>query len=81
VPTEGEAVKPQTPAQRVTNPVWLREQIGKLIQDCDASIKADADLAELSHADATKRAKHLTRVEIHCDRKRQLMRILEGRDP
>ena len=33
--------KHQTPAQRVTNPVWLRAQIQALIQGCDDNVDSD----------------------------------------
>ena len=70
--------KPQTPAQRVTNPVWLREQIGALIERCNDDIAEDQALAD-KERDDTKRGRHLERVDSHKHWKRQLERILGGK--
>ena len=59
--------KQQTPAQRVTNPVWLRDQITKLVRECSENIEEDSKLAQTE------------RVEVHCHWKRQLERILRGK--
>ena len=70
--------KHQTPAQRVTNPVWLREQIGTLIESCAENSAEDQELADNEHDDA-KRGRYLERVESHQHWKRQLERILRGK--
>ena len=70
--------KHQTPAQRVANPVWLRDQIGKLVQDSNKNITKDQQLADNERDDA-KRGRYLERVESHQHWKRQLERILRGK--
>jgi hypothetical protein len=72
-------MKPQTPAQRITNPVWLREQIQELIRDCESNIKEDEDLADQVLTNAAERDKYLARVESHRYWRRQLRRILRGK--
>lgn len=69
--------KRQSPAQRVANPVWLREQIGKLVNDCAANIEYDQELADKTRGDD--RGVYLARVESHQHWKRQLERILRGK--
>ena len=69
--------KPQTPAQRVANPVWLRDQIGKLVKDCDENIAEDQALADNARDD--ERDKYLARVESHRHWKSNLERILRGK--
>ena len=69
-----------TPAQRITNPVWLREQIPALIEDCNDSIKRAETLADRAHADEDKRARHLARAEGHLYWREQLWRILRGEE-
>jgi heme oxygenase len=69
--------KEQTPAQRVANPVWLREQIQKLIDACTDNIAEDQKL--INNARDTSRDRYLTRVESHRHWKRQLERILRGK--
>lgn len=69
--------KPQTPSQRVANPVWLRSQIGKLVRDCDENIEEDTRRANQARGD--ERAMYLARVESHRHWKRQLERILRGK--
>ena len=70
--------KLQTPAQRVTNPVWLRDQIGKFVQDCDANVTEDQQLAD-KERDDRRRAIYLERVESHQHWKHQLERVLRGK--
>lgn len=70
--------KHQTPAQRVTNPVWLREQISDLIESSEENIAEDQELADKERDDA-KRGRYLERVESHQHWKRQLERILRGK--
>ena len=70
--------KRQTPAQRVANPVWLRDQIGKLVQGCDDNITEDQQLAD-KERDNRRRDMHLARVESHRHWKRQLERVLRGK--
>lgn len=70
-------IKKETPAQRTSNPVWLREQIQGLIEDCDDNIKEDSELAEQARDDD--RTKYLARVESAEHWKRSLERILRGK--
>lgn len=70
--------KAQTPAQRITNPVWLRQQIATLVADCDENITEDLALAAKEHDDA-KRARYEASVDCHRHWKRQLERILSGK--
>ena len=69
--------KPQTPSQRVANPVWLREQISELIEVCDASIGEDQELADAAWDDL--RDYYLSRVESHRHWRMRLERILRGK--
>jgi hypothetical protein len=69
--------KRQTPAQRVANPVWLRDQITQLVKDCNENIAIDQKLADKARDD--KRDMYLARVESHRYWKRTLERILHGR--
>lgn len=69
--------KHQTPAQRVANPVWLRDQIKRLITDCVNNITEDQDRADRAPFHET--AKFLARVECHRHWKQQLERVLRGR--
>lgn len=66
--------KLQTPAQRIANAVWLRDQLAQLITRCEENIADDQALAdkELSVV-------HLVRVASHRHWKRQLERILRGK--
>ena len=70
--------KPQTSAQRVANPVWLREQISNLIESCEENIAEDQELVDKAH-DSAKRDMYLERVASHQHWKRQLERILTGK--
>ena len=70
--------KTQTPAQRVTNPVWLRQQIAVLIADCDDNILEDQALA-VKERDDGRRARYEASVDCHRHWKRQLERILTGK--
>jgi len=69
--------KELTPDQRVTNAPWLREQIQKLIQDCDDNIKEDTEMMNL--ATSPEMSKYEARVESHQHWKRNLERILRGK--
>jgi hypothetical protein len=69
--------KQQTPAQRVANPVWLRDQITQLVKNCNENISVDQKLADKARDD--KRDMYLSRVESHRYWKRSLERILRGR--
>lgn len=71
-------MKRQTTAQRVANPVWLRDQIGQLVQDCDENIADDAEQARCAGS-IVQRDKYLARVESHRHWKHQLERVLRGR--
>ena len=70
--------KIQTPSQRVTNPVWLRAQIGKLIESCAENITEDQRLAD-QERDETRRERYLARVEGDRHWKWELERILRGK--
>lgn len=70
--------KHQTPAQRVTNPVWLRSEISALIKDCDEDINEDQKLAD-KERDNRRLGMYLARIESHQHWKRQLERILHGK--
>ena len=70
--------KTQTPAQRVTNPVWLRQQITKLVADCDENIAEDHERAAKERDDA-RRARYEASVDCHRHWKRKLERILTGK--
>jgi hypothetical protein len=72
--------KHQTRAQRVANPVWLRAQIGDLVESCEENIAEDQELADKARDDA-KRGRYLERVDSHKHWKRQLERILRGETP
>ena len=70
--------KTQTPAQRITNPVWLRQQIATLVTECDENITEDQALAAKERDDA-RRARYEASVDCHRHWKRQLERILVGK--
>ena len=70
--------KSQTPAQRVANPVWLREQIAKLVADCEENITEDQARAD-KERDDDRRARYAASVDCHRHWKRQLERILIGK--
>lgn len=69
--------KHQTPAQRVTNPVWLRAQIERIVGACDARIEEAEALADKAYGDH--RNMYLARVESHQHWKQQLERVLRGK--
>lgn len=69
--------KHQTPAQRIANAVWLREQIEARVKETVALIREDQSLAE--HAGPEETDRYLGRIESHRYWKRQLERILRGR--
>jgi hypothetical protein len=71
--------KHQTPAQRITNPVWLRAQISELIEDCDENIAEDEELAA-KERDDTRRARYEAAIDCNRHWKKQLTRILAGKD-
>lgn len=70
--------KPQSHAQRVTNPVWLRKQLERLVQECDSWIELDQSFVELART-AEEREQFLARVSSHRHWKRQLERVLHGK--
>ena len=70
--------KPQSSAQRVANPVWIRSQIQKLIESCANHIKDDQALAE-KERDTVRRARYEASVDCARHYKRQLERILVGK--
>ena len=69
--------KHQTPAQRVANPVWLRDQIRKLVKDCDSNIKEDLARADQTYGDLSQGYRASVSSTRHW--KRQLERILRGK--
>lgn len=69
--------KRQSPAQRIANPVWLRSEIRKLIEDCANSIAEDQKLADQTYGDV--RDRYLASIQSHRHWKRQLDRILRGK--
>jgi len=70
-------IKPQTKAQRLANPVWLRRQIAELVADCDDSIKEDLAMAKQTSGDVS--TSYNASVQIHRHWKKQLERILAGK--
>jgi hypothetical protein len=70
--------KNQTPAQRITNPVWLRQQIAQLVADCKENITEDQALAD-KERDDVRRARYAASVDCHRHWKRQLERVLTGK--
>lgn len=70
--------KNQTPAQRVTNPVWLRQQIAELVVDCEETIAEDQALVA-KERDDVRRARYAASVDCHRHWKKQLERILAGK--
>lgn len=70
--------KNQTPSQRVANPVWLRQQIAKLITECDETIAEDRALLA-KERDDQRRARYEASVDCHRYWKKQLERILTGK--
>lgn len=71
--------KPQTLAQRVANAAWLRGQIVELVADCDENIAEDQELAA-KERDDVRRGRYLASVEINNHWKRQLERVLAGKN-
>jgi hypothetical protein len=72
--------KHQTPAQRVTNPVWLRRQLGELVRGCATNIERNQKLADTA-ASTDRRKVHLDRIKDYRYWQRQLERILQGKTP
>ena len=70
--------KNQTPAQRITNPVWLRQQITKLVAACEENLTEDQALAN-KERDDVRRARYLASVDCYQHCKQQLERILTGK--
>ena len=70
--------KNQTPAQRITNPVWIRQQITKLVAACEENITEDQELANKA-PDDVRRARYLASVDCYQHCKQQLERILTGK--
>lgn len=72
--------KAQTPAQRVTNPVWLRQQIATLVAHCEGHIAEDQTLAA-KERDDVKRARYEASIASDRHWKRHLEGILAGKTP
>jgi hypothetical protein len=70
--------KQQTAAQRIANPVWLRDQIRALVRDCNENIKEDQKLAAQARDD-DRRKIYLERAASCQHWKRDLERILHGK--
>lgn len=70
--------KPQSHAQRVTNPVWLRKQLEQLVKECDSAIEQEQSFVELART-AEESAQFSARVSSHRHWKRQLERVLRGK--
>lgn len=68
--------KQQTPSQRRTNPVWLRQQIERLVESCDDNIKEDLDRARQTCGDTSQAYRASASTTRHW--KKQLERILRG---
>lgn len=70
--------KPKPAPNRVSNPVWLREQLRELIEHCDDNIIEDQERAEKMHDDVM-RARYEASVDCHRHFRKQLSRILVGK--
>lgn len=68
--------KPQSNAQRLANPVWLRQQIRLLVESCSVHIKDDLANASRTCGDVSDR--YRASAESHHHWKQQLERILQG---
>jgi hypothetical protein len=69
--------KPQTPFQRVTNPVWLRDQIQQLIKYCDEAVEEDLERHRQTRGDASQQ--YRMRAAITRQWKTHLERVLRGK--
>lgn len=69
--------KHQTPSQRITNAMWLRNQIQQLVKDCDSAIKEDLSRADQTYGDVSQSYRASVSSTRHW--KRQLERILHGK--
>lgn len=70
--------KPQTLGQRLSNPVWLREQLRELLTDCDENIIEDQERAAKMRDDVM-RARYEASVDCYRHFRKQLCRILVGK--
>lgn len=68
----------QTPAQRITNPVWLRGELQELIKSCDVAIEKDRKLSEAVWRTGDHQ-RYSGCIASHRHWKRQLERILQGK--
>jgi hypothetical protein len=66
-----------TPAQRITNAVWLREQLRQVISECDDCITTNNDLVRTSPHEG-ERLVAITKVYSTERWKRHLERVLRG---
>src|ERR1700751_705701 len=84
-PTPERPVKAQTPAQRIANPVWLRNQIQTIVTACESRIREDQALVDAVNANVTivtpRVSRALPRIEVHRYWKSQLEAILQGKAP
>lgn len=69
--------KQQTPSQRRSNPVWLRQQIERLIARCDDDIKEDLERAGQTYGEMSQSYRASASSTRHW--KKQLERILCGK--
>jgi len=69
----------QSPAKRLLNATWFRAQIAELVADCDENITEDQELAA-KERDDVRRGRYLASVEINSHWKRQLERVLAGKN-
>ena len=71
--------KPQTSAQRLANPVWLRAQVKALIQLCEQNIAEDLKIANQTSGDVS--VGYFASVQIHRYWKHQFESVLCGKAP
>jgi hypothetical protein len=69
-----------TPAQRITNAVWLREQLRQIIEQCAACI-AEHSLLISQTPRESERLVAITKVKSAERWKRELERVLRGENP
>ena len=70
--------KPKPSPNRVSNPIWLREQLRELLKDCDDNIIEDQERAEKTRDDVM-RARYEASVDSFRHFRKQLSRILVGK--
>lgn len=69
---------PKAAPNRLTNPVWLREQLRELLADCDDNILEDQDRAEKMRDDVM-RARYEASIDCFRHFRKQFSRILVGK--